>query len=1422
MTVQGVEPRRPQRQDTFELRKEIHTDSSENSNRFQQNQETIVIGSDEDHSMMDDDSSNEDRDGEYMDEDDGSSSLSIPNEAIDFDLVYSLHNFAATVEGQASVVKGDSLFLMDDSNSYWWLVRVLTTQEVGYIPAENIETPFERLARLNKHRNVDLAFATQEELQENAQTSRDRIQGIRNGNINGVSPNGTISHRKSVVFTNTSRVFNYPPALWGDEEEDEEEEEDWDGEMEYEPDYEHDGEHEDTVMNGPDNMEPDDGMSWEGAAVEQERARVVATAATSTSIVPASPSSPVANAGILNHSVNLHPIDTATAQVSLSPSTVVVSQQQPQQNGILRQQSSRERLLVDLDPISPISPAVTTPVTATSPGNRILVDPAVAGDTRKISATPSIAREAARQVQQQSEEARRAKEEIEDISTRRTKIKDIQPVSSASIMKEKTSNESIKSTSSTGGKLRKGRDSPAPSSSQEDEGVKKEKEKKKTSMFGGLFGRKKDKKEKASEGADQQIRNSEDSTAPSEASSRVRVSNESRRMNVSSPSASGQGNPPVISQQSLRMQQIDQQQQALYHQYLKSSPASTPEGPSHGFQSASIVMPNNNPSNNNNLSTPGFRTQGGRPGSLILSPTGIDGHGPVPELSVIRVFAGPNLHTEATFKTVLLNTSTTASDLIKQAKQRFRLPAGENDLDYYLEIKQIEGHSAILLPDQKPLGVFESLVEAAEMELPKVKRSSVGSISSVASNLSLHPAIKKLSMNDFTDDSAVKFYLNRRSSEENVNGLYDKQGESILRMSMDDYDDVVAQTGNTPPLLTVTTTSGTNVTPEKFNSPSVRFALQVFILPEDLPDEMIFDPQTEAIVPKSSLRDRAPNATIPNGSVSHTQRRKVLHFPKNTTVAEVIELALERFGIAEGVVDGGDEIEDKLAKRVSLARVRYGLTTVSEGQERQLHPSSKVLDAFSRPPFFRAIDRRSGEKRRSADSAYLLHVAEDIRPDDPVFILRRAIGLRNSGKSKPAPLDDYALQKKHHQGHPSHKDNLNTETAAPNIHENGHTNPASASPNASSLQERIAAQRQVYREKQRAILSTQTNSERGVDILLPGNAMLRSTALDASGDKMRYSYVQDGEVYDISDIVEEERRHDAGKEKQTGFLQETQQRKDDWLVHQEGLGDNLDRLLTRIKDSRAVAAARTQTQPGRAFGESANNLSPTTIESRRVSDLSAYSVDDQEEVGSPSGVNMLPQPVQPHQYSHPREQLLENFSSSRTETPVGLNSGRVTPTRSAVKNESPPNKQPSTGSLRSDEGSSSTNEIVTPLSTSSTPATTATQHGGSVLTGRAGSASGARTGPAGRRSPLVMKGDLGVANMITVIELSAGVNSNSFTKKKSSLADYVDDLFGPTLDIEDLHPRVREMYAGTLKQLDEMDRQLDYALSVLYPNSRNT
>lgn len=79
-------------------------------------------------------------------------------EDIDFEFVYALHTFVATVEGQANATKGDTMVLLDDSNSYWWLVRVVKDSSIGYLPAEHIETPTERLARLNKHRNIDVGL----------------------------------------------------------------------------------------------------------------------------------------------------------------------------------------------------------------------------------------------------------------------------------------------------------------------------------------------------------------------------------------------------------------------------------------------------------------------------------------------------------------------------------------------------------------------------------------------------------------------------------------------------------------------------------------------------------------------------------------------------------------------------------------------------------------------------------------------------------------------------------------------------------------------------------------------------------------------------------------------------------------------------------------------------------------------------------------------------------------------------------------------------------------------------------------------------------------------------------------------------------------------------------------------------------------
>ena len=82
----------------------------------------------------------------------------------DFSLVHALQTFKATVDSQIDVIKNEPLLLLDDSNNYWWLVKPLSSNQIGYIPAEIVETPSERLARVNRHRNLQLSeFKEQED-----------------------------------------------------------------------------------------------------------------------------------------------------------------------------------------------------------------------------------------------------------------------------------------------------------------------------------------------------------------------------------------------------------------------------------------------------------------------------------------------------------------------------------------------------------------------------------------------------------------------------------------------------------------------------------------------------------------------------------------------------------------------------------------------------------------------------------------------------------------------------------------------------------------------------------------------------------------------------------------------------------------------------------------------------------------------------------------------------------------------------------------------------------------------------------------------------------------------------------------------------------------------------------------------------------
>lgn len=695
--------------------------------------------------------------------------------------------------------------------------------------------------------------------------------------------------RRSIAFTPALSVHRYPPAVWNEDEDDEDDETEWDleGYEDEDPDL---ADEQAQMESQLQQMEPDDGMSWEdGAAEEMQR----------------------------------------------QPQTIA-STLKPIRSTEIHEQSLSQPLIQQIIQPTQQLTSETSPTLSTSSKP---TDPVLVTETRKLTVTPSIARDPALVTEepaqrsqpaqpttllpsaimaQQEAERKRTREEIEALEAAQKKARNkITP---------------DQQRPQPGGKLRKDRNEPE----------EETKEKKRGGLF-GIFGRRKDKSSKSSitssnasqdsssdlrisEDSSLSVTNQQDGNSPTTASARQQQQQQMLQQQASYRNggadskrshSSPTGSQDQISQHASQLREYDMQQQKLFHEYLTRSPSSPPEA-SYGLASAPL-MPysqsfSSSTSSTNNLSPTAPRP---RPGSLILASSTTDGQGVgVPDLSVVRIFAGKHVQTEATFKTVLLNSSTTSSDLVKQALQRFRLPAGEDASQYYLSMKQVEGSFAILRSEEKPLGVFESLVEAA-MELPRVKRSSVGSISSVSSNLSMHPAIRKLAMNDFTDDSAVKFYLNRRLRE----------GETESPDELDEEDVTLIAEGPIteeprPQYLTATPQSPAQ---ERFSSPGHRFSMQVLIYPDDLPDDMAFDTQTEAIVFKNTVKDRPQSEVSTSSGVSLSYRRKVFTLPKNITVAEVIEIGLERFGIVEGVVDGGDEIEDKSLKRRSSSRVRYTL-----------------------------------------------------------------------------------------------------------------------------------------------------------------------------------------------------------------------------------------------------------------------------------------------------------------------------------------------------------------------------------------------------------------------------------------------------------------------------------------------------------------
>ncbi|KAJ9102612.1 hypothetical protein QFC19_004721 [Naganishia cerealis] len=1092
---------------------------------------------------------------------DDSDSDSIPDPEINFALVYAFHTFVATVDGQASVMRGDSLVLLDDANSYWWLVRVLKTDEVGYIPAENVETPWERLARLNKWRNVELGHATGDEMAD-AMTYEQHMRGgalvSRFDVRDSPPPPPALNRRKSVVFAPPTYV-DHPGVTWSDESDADDEQGRVEDELaqdsadddEDSDDDDDDGDRSDTitprdmshiatrvsaspeihptthhqsfaaevettpldaVAEQSSEMEPDDGIAWSDAAAHESQQRVGAPqqnvqpptepprALTSTSAEEPG-QNPGAKYGALG--------------IARGPSSVLGP-------CVVARETTPDDIMDALGRPSPLANQRASPVTAAAAGvtsSRFAPSPSPSSHPRIASVTSQASA--------------------------------YSYASTTTTMSESTRSNSVSPDMSGDPVSRKGK---------KEAGARK----KRSGVFSGLF-KKKDKGEKSTattpppsvgqsdqarsgeieetlaSGSGESFMNRPQGIKGSPASQTSRTANArpdrpaitlstSRPSDPAAADSPSQSSPSAISPHALRLQQMDQQQHKRYQEYMARSQSNDPLEPAskaYGTQAAAAVAGSyaaqrlvatsggggGRESSGSIGSMRGNPTPAaaaaflpnGRPGSLMLhSGTGSAPSSRAGELTVLRVFVGDTVVSENTFKTVLTNETTSAKRLVQQAVQRLQLSTED---DYYLVIKQVEGQQVELTDDEKVLERFFALNENTEDDDPAlgpakktVRRSSIGSISSISSNLSQHPAISRLAMNDFSDDSSVKLFLHRRTPQ---------LPPSSEHVHEHEQSGPTTPTRNKPfPHLGLTSTVA-NSSPSSMatGSPTPRFSMQIVISAKDLPDGITFDSQSsETIVSKSWLSQHRAPTGLPHdhGRQPEKEIHKLLLIPRNATVAEVIEAGLERFGIVGGVVAGGDDVEDKITKRRSVMRIQYGLAARFPGQteETPLQPSHKVLDAYREPPVFKSTQMSKEMRRRSREFPGASQ--DDIQPTDPVLVLRRV--PTNLPDSPKVALDEVEVRRRR----------MSVDTNS--------SSPGRPGPQTKTTQQIIEEQRALSRAKQHALLSAQENTENGLDVHLPDKGTVRSSRITIDGEEhVRYSYISiEGETIDISKVVQNE------------------------------------------------------------------------------------------------------------------------------------------------------------------------------------------------------------------------------------------------------------------------------------------------------------
>ncbi|CAG8597874.1 17481_t:CDS:2, partial [Racocetra fulgida] len=342
------------------------------------------------------------------------------------------------------------------------------------------------------------------------------------------------------------------------------------------------------------------------------------------------------------------------------------------------------------------------------------------------------------------------------------------------------------------------------------------------------------------------------------------------------------------------------------------------------------------------------------------------------------------------------------------------------------------------LDDVEDWEIFHSLTSVT---LPSIRRGSVGSISSTTSNLSDISVIKQLGLQDEKDN--ITFFLNRRSKRGSRSS-----GERKLRVRVLVYNDD---------------------------------------LPIHLRSNKQHVPRTSMSVPKHL----AEKATRRRSREEGKPREKVVIVSGLATVRQIIEKAMDKFEITDGIVDDGKRISDTDDKP------RYQLMVIVDGEEKLLPSEINVISVYPTAPKLHHISVDSVDSSSS--------LALDYRPDEPMFVLRLLRPEDRQTRAMPAAsnINQFTQNSK-----------LLTPTRTLNKQDERKTNDT-----INTRKQLIEQQREHIREQQRSILSAHKNASQGIDIVTKAGAIRSSRIF---GAKVRYSFIPTkGEEIDISDLIED-------------------------------------------------------------------------------------------------------------------------------------------------------------------------------------------------------------------------------------------------------------------------------------------------------------